>query len=175
MTYFSTFALSLGVLLAGAMVMSAWIARTAAAPFALKLVIPALLVFLACYTPLKVNSLLGFPVVASNESLPARGQLIGFVAHDAQGRVDLWLRSEDEPRAFNIPLTKQMKELLRMAQNAMQHGKSVMLVKGGKGKGGGQGGKNGSGKGQGDQFGIGDDPHDFTLDFTDDLPPKESP
>ena len=61
MTFFSAFALSFGLLLVGLALVAAWTFRTAAAPLAAKLALPALLVALGCLTPYEVNSMLGLP------------------------------------------------------------------------------------------------------------------
>jgi hypothetical protein len=129
-TFFTAFALSFGLLLAGLVLIAAWMFRTAAAPLAAKLALPALLVALGCLTPYEVNSMLGLPRMAALAALPDRAELIAFVAHDEDKRADLWLRVEDAPpRAYEIAIDEAMKKLLRDARDRKEHGGRVMLVK----------------------------------------------
>lgn len=130
MTFFNAFALSFGLLLAGLVLIAAWMFRTAAAPLAAKLALPALLVALGCLTPYEVNSMLGLPRMAALAALPDRAELIAFVAHDEDKRADLWLRVEDAPpRAYEIAIDEAMKKLLQDARDRKEHGGRVMLVK----------------------------------------------
>jgi hypothetical protein len=129
-TFLNAFALSFGLLLAGLALIAAWTFRTAAAPLAAKLALPALLVALGCLTPYEVNSMLGLPKMAALTALPDRAELIAFVAHDEDKRADLWLRVEDAPpRAYEIAIDEAMKKLLRDAHDRKEHGGRVMLVK----------------------------------------------
>jgi len=129
-TFFNAFALSFGLLLAGLVLIAAWIFRTATAPLAAKLALPALLVALGCLTPYEVNSMLGLPRMAALAALPDRAELIAFVAHDEDKRADLWLRVEDAPpRAYEIAIDEAMKKLLQDARDRKEHGGRVMLVK----------------------------------------------
>jgi hypothetical protein len=129
-TFFNAFALSFGLLLAGLALIAAWIFRTAAAPMAAKLAVPALLVALGCLTPYEINSMLGMPRMSALAALPDRSELIAFVAHDEDNRADLWLSVEDAPpRAYEISIDEAMKRLLRDARDRKEHGGRVMLVK----------------------------------------------
>ena len=130
MTFFNAFALSFGLLLAGLALVAAWMFRTATAPLAVKLALPALLVALCCLTPYEINSMLGLPQTATFAALPERAELIAFVAHDEEKRADLWLRVEDAPpRAYEIATDEAMKKLLRDARDRKEHGGRVLLVK----------------------------------------------
>ena len=96
-SFFSAFAASFGsMLLMGALVAS-WLFRSSSAPLVAKIVVPALMVALACVAPYQVNAMLGFPMSASLATLPARAELIAFVAQDSDARVDLWLRQGGAP------------------------------------------------------------------------------
>jgi hypothetical protein len=129
-TFFNAFALSFGLLLAGLALIAAWMFRTAAAPLAAKLALPALLVALGCLAPYEVNSMLGLPRIAALAGLPDRAELIAFVPYDEDRSADLWLRVEDSPpRAYEIAIDDAMKKLLRDAGNRKEHGGRVMLVK----------------------------------------------
>ena len=130
MNFFSVFAASFGsTLLLGALIAS-WLFRSSAAPLVAKIVVPALIVALACATPYQVNALLGFPFSAPLAMLPARAELIAFVAQDNDARVDLWLRQGGSPpRAYETSLDAKLKETLRDAQSKLGHGGRVMLVK----------------------------------------------
>jgi hypothetical protein len=129
MTFFSAFILSFGFMLALTAVVAAWLFRVAPAPLGLKLLIPAALTAVACYTPLAVNGMMGLPVTATFAELPDRAELVAFVAHDDAGVADLWLRASDVPRAYETPLTSKMKQTLREAEQQMSRGRRVMLAK----------------------------------------------
>jgi hypothetical protein len=130
MTLVSSFVLSFGAWLALIAAVAAWLFRTAAAPFALKLVLPVAIVFLACVTPYEVDALLGFPMAVSLADLPARAELVAFVPHDTTKTVDLWLRQGDgAPRAYELTLDDRLKETLRQARQRMGQGARVMLAK----------------------------------------------
>jgi hypothetical protein len=74
--------------------------------------------------------MLGFPVSAPPATLPAHAELIAFVAHDDDTRVDLWLRQSNAlPRAYETTLDNKLKRTLREAQSRLGHGGRVMLVK----------------------------------------------
>lgn len=130
MTFFNAFALSFGFLLTGIALIAGWMFRTATAPLAAKLALPALLVALSCLMPYELNSILGLPRMAALSALPDRAELIAFVAHDEDKRADLWLRVEDAPpRAYEITIDDAMKNLLRDARDRKERGGRVVLVK----------------------------------------------
>ena len=129
MTLFSHFALAYGGSLALMGVIASWLFRSADAPLWSKIMISTLTVALGCYTPYAVAEIMGYPVRASFESLPDKAELVGFVAHDDGGLVDLWLRSGDVPRAYEMKLDAKMKQALREAREAMAHGERAMMAK----------------------------------------------
>lgn len=144
MTFFANFWVSFGCILALSAVVIAWLFRTTGAPLAAKIAVPALLVTLACYSPLAINQMLGLPLTASLASLPDRAELLAFLPHDEQHQVDLWLNAGDVPRAYETPLTNAMKATLREAAKEMAQGHRVMLAKrGAKGSGNGAEGHGG--------------------------------
>ena len=117
------------MLLVAALIAS-WLFRSSAAPLIAKITAPVLIVALACATPYQVNAMLGFPISAPPATLPAHAELIAFVAHDDDARVDLWLRqSNAQPRAYETTLNDKLKRTLREAQSRLGHGGRVMLVK----------------------------------------------
>jgi hypothetical protein len=124
------------MLLMGALI-ACWLFRSSGAPIAAKIVAPALIVALACATPYQVNTtpyqvntMLGFPMSAPLAALPARAELIAFVAQDNDARVDLWLRQGGAPpRAYETTLDEKLKQTLQDAQSKLGHGGRVMLVK----------------------------------------------
>lgn len=102
MNFFSAFVVSFGAFLVLAAVLASWLFRTSGAPLVARIALPAILVALACYAPVAVNSMLGLPVTASIAALPDHAELVAFVPHDKEHMVDLWLRSAassvDAPR-----------------------------------------------------------------------------
>ena len=123
------FVISFGALLALMCVIAAWLFRTASAPLWAKIAVPIAALALGCYAPVAVGAILGFPVSAGVSALPDHAELVAFVAHDDEGRVDLWLRTDDIPRAYETRLTKEMKKTLRQAQDAISHGQRAVLAK----------------------------------------------
>jgi hypothetical protein len=129
-TFFSTFVLTYGLMLAGMTVMASWLFRSSNAPLWAKIGLPILIVALACVTPLEVNSMMGLPVTASMQALPDRAQLVAFLPHDEAKLVDLWLRcDEGPPRAYETQLDERMKKTLREARQEMDNGRPAMLAK----------------------------------------------
>ena len=156
MSQFAAFALSFGAFLAATALTAAWLFRTTPAPLSLKIILPSLMMALACYAPYSVASMMGYPVSVSAASLPDRAELVAFVAHDDDGRVDLWLRTSDAPRAYDTVLTAEMKKTLREAEEQMARGRRAVLAKKVEGKDAGGPG--------GDPLGIGRDNSSYVLD-----------
>jgi hypothetical protein len=128
--FFSAFAASFGSMLLMAALIASWLFRSSGAPVIAKIAVSALIVALACATPYQVNAILGFPISAPPMALPAHAELIAFVAHDDDTRVDLWLRqSNAPPRAYETTLNDKLKGTLREAQSRLRRGGRVMLVK----------------------------------------------
>ena len=138
MTSWLGFVLALGGVLAAVAWISAWLFRSTSAPFALKLALPAAAVSLACWAPLQVGAMMGLPVVTSLAALPDKVQLVAFLPHDEAKTVVLWLLADVEPRAYEVPLTKGLKQTLAQAREQLAGGRPVYLRKGkpGDGKGG---------------------------------------
>jgi hypothetical protein len=129
-TFFSTFVLSFGFMLATMALMASWLFRSSSAPLYAKVGLPLLVVGAACLTPLEVNPMMGLPVTASLKSLPDRAQLVAFLPHDEAKLVDLWLRCDGgPPRSYETRLDEQMKKTLRQAQQEMENGRPAMLAK----------------------------------------------
>jgi hypothetical protein len=129
-TFFSTFVLTYGVMLAGMAVMASWLFRSSNAPLWAKVGLPILIVAGACVTPLEVNSMMGLPITASMQALPDHAQLVAFLPHDEEKLVDLWLRcDEGPPRAYETQLDERMKKTLREARQEMDNGRPAILAK----------------------------------------------
>lgn len=136
MNFFNAFAASFGSLLLINALTSAWLFRSSGAPLIAKIAAPALIVALACTTPYQVNTILGFPMLASPATLPGHAELIAFVVHDDDARVDLWLRqSNAPPRAYESALNENLKRILRESKSRLEHGGRVILVKASPGRG----------------------------------------
>jgi hypothetical protein len=133
--FFSAFAASFGSMLLVAVLIASWLFRSSAAPLIAKIAVPALIVALACAAPYQVNAVLGFPTLVLPATLPAHAELIAFVSHEDDKRVDLWLRESDgPPRAYETTLNDKLKRTLREAQSMLDHGARVMLMRGFLGK-----------------------------------------
>ena len=167
MTSFIAFVCSFGALLALMALIAAWLFRSAGAPLWQKLAVPSLIVALACAAPFAVSRMMGFPVDVAFRDLPDRAELVAFVPRDGDKRVDLWLKVNDAPRAFETVLDARLKKTLREAQQAMGRGAKALLKK--------EGAKDG-GESAGDRLGVGEDQTAlYVLDPSalSALPPKE--
>ena len=170
MSYLTAFIVSFGSFLALLAVISGWLFRTSSAPFAMKLIIPALLVGVACGAPFSILEMLGFPVPSTMAALPDHVKLIAFVTQDDERTVDLWLSRDGRPRAYEVTLDSELKKTLREAAREMGQGKPVFLHKQPKK------GPAGDAKMSGSKNGV-TEIHDdyvsgYTLDDTSGLPPK---
>ncbi len=163
MTFFSTFVLTFGLMLASMAVMAAWLFRSASAPIWAKVGLPVFIVALACVAPIEVNPMMGLPVSISVEALPDRAQLIAFLPHDEAKLVDLWLRCDDgPPRSYETRLDERMKKTLSQARQEMDNGRPAMLAKR-------------KPAASGFANGLPDDQTEYVLDdsLRSELPPKE--
>jgi hypothetical protein len=70
MSQFAAFALSFGGFLALTAAIAAWLFRSTTSPLWLKIVMPALMMALACYAPYSVPKMMGYPVSVSMQGLP---------------------------------------------------------------------------------------------------------
>lgn len=165
MSLFSSFALEFGALLALMALISAWLFRTASASLWMRIAIPAVMVALACYSPWRISALLGYPADFTFSALPETAELVAFVPHDEAHTVDLWLRVGETPRAYEVPLTANLKKTLGEANQAQARGQLPMLRKGR--------GRRQSRQGYSDY--IDRDPEEYMLDLSvrSTLPPKE--
>jgi len=128
---FPAFALTLGLFLALMASMAAWLFRVSSAPLAVRLIVPALVIASACVIPYEAAAIMGWPVSASLSDLPQRAELLAFVSHDRDMKVDLWLRDGDgQPRAYEVAMDENMKRTLRAAGEKLGRGGRVGLVKG---------------------------------------------
>jgi hypothetical protein len=127
MYQFAEFAFEAGGALAAAAVIAAWTFRSASAPTWAKIALPTAMMALVIAAPWKVNALLGLPRHATLAELPKSFDLLSFVANDDTGRVYLWLRTGGEPVAYDVPLSKSMRDALRAAQTDMVRQGSVRV------------------------------------------------
>ena len=165
MTDFAALTLHFGALLAMGAVAVGWLFRTSAAPFWVRLALPAVLVALACYAPWSINRMLGYPVFVTMAGLPQQAELVAFVPREGEKRVDLWIITDAAPRAYETALTSNLKKTLREAAEAIGRGQRAVLTKRAAEK---------TKSGAGDRLGFGDDQQTYVLDPSAmGLPPKE--
>jgi hypothetical protein len=129
MHYFSQFTLTVGLALVLQALVAAWLFRTARTWIGWKLVIPASLVVLACWTPYTAKAIMGLPVETAMAALPQEARLVAFFPHDQDGLVDIWLANGPVPRAYEITLDKATKSMLRAAAVDLAQGRPVFLRK----------------------------------------------
>jgi hypothetical protein len=183
MNFFTEFTVVFGSQLVIFILMSVWLFRTSSVSLYIKLIIPIIMVILACWTPYTVINMLGYPRPFLMKNIPDGTEILAIKGHEKEGNVDIWviLPKEEEPKAFNIKLTPELIKLLSEAEQDLGEGGRVILRKGDKDKNGLKG-NNGNGNGNdatgnalnSDQFGIGSDDSNFSVDpsFLTTLPPK---
>ena len=124
MTYFS---LALGAFMLLNLVVGAYLFRTTAAPLWMKVTVPTLALLISWWTPTQVAALMGFPLDTTFSTLPTQAELIAFVPHDDEKKVDLWLRENNKgPRAYTVPLTDELKGTLKQAKQALADGPAMI-------------------------------------------------
>lgn len=118
------FYLSMGVIASAVLI-------TSSAHFAVKIIVPSLIVVLACVTYKKLPDILGFPVETTFAYLPQQAELISFVPSEDEKKVSLWLMPEGapQPRAYSVELTEDLKSTLRQAKKQKADGARTMLAK----------------------------------------------
>ena len=133
MTSVSSLTITLGLFYLLIAVAASAMLRTSSAPFAFKVAVPSLLVILACVTYRTLPDAFGYPVETVFSALPQQAELLAFVPHDEDKKVDLWLKADaSEPRVYSVAMTDSLKRMLREAQQAQAQGERTMLAKGGK-------------------------------------------
>lgn len=138
MTDFLSFAITIGTLFCGIVVISAWLFRTSSAPIIVKIVLPSGLLWLAIYTPFAFAQFLGLPIPTTIEAMPDNIELIAFKPVNDEKQVDLWINEKGSTRSYEIVLDKVTKSALKKARGEIAEGRPVILSKGNH--------KNGNGK-----------------------------
>lgn len=124
MTHYTAFVITFGALLCIVAVIAAWLFRSANASTVTKAGAALTVVALAVVAPWQVGAMLGFP---TNGVPPAQAELLAYLPHDDEGRVDLWLKVGGQPRAYDVALDDKLKKTLREAQARMRDGGRVEL------------------------------------------------
>ena len=128
---FSSFAIIAGGFGLSAAVMLGWVFRTTSAPFALKLLLPAILAVLAAGAPFAIGAMMGYPVDTELASLPQDARLIAFFEHDRQSKVDLWLQVRGQsPRAWRVDEDASNREALADAKHHIGRDSNVYVLHG---------------------------------------------
>lgn len=175
MSAFASFAVAIGSLFCGLVVIATWTFRTSAAPLWVKIALPVLLTGAAVYAPFAFRDQLGRPIPSTLAEMPERINLLAFKPVDSEKRVDLWIDEGGATRAYEIPLDKKTAAALRQAMSQLARGRPAFLSKSGRaasGRAKGSGGKHAA-KGVTDI--IGDDHPGYVLkdDLQPTLPPKD--
>lgn len=114
-----------------AAIMLGWVFRNTSAPFALKLLLPAMLAALAVETPFSIGAMMGYPVETRLADLPDKAKLIAFVEYDRESRVDLWLQERGQsPRAWRIDEAPPDRKALAEAKQQIERGESIYVLRG---------------------------------------------
>lgn len=130
----SSLTISLGLFCLLVAAVAWWVLRTSSASLAIKMVVPVAMLVLVCASYRTLPDAFGYPVDVAFSALPQQAELVAFLPHDDEKFVDLWLVPEgsNDPRAYSVELTPQLKETLRRAREEKAQGRRAMLAKGGK-------------------------------------------
>jgi hypothetical protein len=130
MSYFLSFALTFGGVLALSAVVAAILIRSADVRLAWKMILPGAILGPGLYAPFAVDAMLGRPIATTFAALPERGELVAYVARDEARLVDLWLMDGGPvPRSYEIPLDARTRKTLRQASEQLARGAAVALRK----------------------------------------------
>lgn len=109
---------------------ASWLFRTASIHGLVKVIVPSILVILACSLWYTIPTILGYPFDTAYAGLPQQAELIAFVPRDEEKLVDLWLREgSKDPRAYSVPLTDDLKQTLQKAKKALDNHDRAELAK----------------------------------------------
>lgn len=131
---FLPFAIIVSALLAGIVVIAAWLFRASSAPLAVKIALPATMLAAALYLPWTFAAMLGRPVPIAADDLPNGARLIGLQMFDGDTRAQLWLSENGSTRLYEIAVSEADKKELRKARAGVAGGDGVTI-----GMGSGQG------------------------------------
>jgi hypothetical protein len=133
----SQFGLTIGCMLFLMAVVAAWLFRTSSAPLLMKISASLVLGGLAVYSPFASNSIAGLPVMTSLGGMPSCFELVGILARDDEGKVDLWaIYKGGVPRSYEVDLTKGLKRGLRDIADSLAQNGTVHVCSKGQGDGG---------------------------------------
>ena len=127
MIAFLPFALVAAAWLSGLVVIATWDFRTSAAPLAVKLTLPALLLVASLDLPWHFAAMLGRPVPIAAGDLPNGAKLIAFQMLDGDTKADLWLREGASTRAYEITVGDPERQTLRKARAGLAGGDGVAI------------------------------------------------
>lgn len=128
MTPFSAFILADGSLIGLAVCSQIWLFRTSTGSIRLKVAFAIALGILACWSPLAIRAILGFPQPRSTADLPDRFEL--FAEHSVDDiSFDLWIGNDGEPTplAVTVVPNKELRSALRQAQQKLGSGEPVYI------------------------------------------------
>ena len=131
---FLPFALVAAAWLSGLVVIATWDFRTSAAPLAVKLTLPALLLVASLDLPWHFAAMLGRPVPIAAGDLPNGAKLIAFQMLDGDTRADLWLSEAGSTRAYEIAVGDLERKALRKAKEGQARGDWLTVQTGGRGQ-----------------------------------------
>ena len=171
MTPFAAFILSDAALLGLLVCSMVWVFKNWVGGLWLKISLAVVCGILVCWSPLATRAILGFPQPRTMPELPSRFQLLAEHTLDDKS-FDLWIATADEssPLAVTIVPDKEMRAVLRQAQQKLGQGQPVFLTRESKGepvdgKGAALNGEKGNARDGAARTGFTDDQDRWTLDF----------
>lgn len=127
MTPFTAFILADGSLIGLAVCSQIWLFKTSSGGIRIKIAFAVALGVLACWSPLATRAILGYAQPLAMSELPDRFQLLAEHSVDDKS-FDLWITvSEHPPLAVTIVPDKEMRSVLRQAQQKLGQGQPVII------------------------------------------------
>jgi hypothetical protein len=149
-----------------------WLFKTSSGALWLKVALAVAFGCLVCWSPLATRAILGYPQPRSTTELPDRFQL--FAEHSVDDKsFDLWIGVADEPSplALTVVPDKEMRSVLRQAQQKLGQGQPVFITRKSSdgqpvdGKGNALNGEKGNARDGAPRTSFTDDQDRWTLDF----------
>lgn len=110
-----------------------WVFKNSAGRLWLKFALAIAFGVLACWSPLATRAILGYPQPETLSELPNRFQLLAEHSVDDHA-FDLWIATAEQPTPLAVTVTpdKNMRSVLRAAQQKLGQGEAVFVTRGSK-------------------------------------------
>lgn len=128
MTPFAAFILTDAALFGLLVTSLIWLFKTSSGALWLKVTLAIAFGALVCWSPLATRAILGYPQPKAMAELPGRFEL--FAQHSLDDKsFDLWIATAEQPAPLAVTIIpdKEMRAVLRKAQQSLGQGRSVVI------------------------------------------------